>query len=68
VGKAVTLSFATPRAPDNSFENLASYSSQGAAAGLGWRFAVAVARFCAAGTFAFLNAPVLERPVLLSLR
>jgi subtilisin family serine protease len=29
VGKAVTLSFATPRAPDNSFENLASYSSQG---------------------------------------
>lgn len=33
VGKAVTLSFSTSRAPENSFENLASYSSQGAA----WR-------------------------------
>lgn len=31
VGKAVSLSFSTSRAPENSFENLASYSSQGAA-------------------------------------
>lgn len=35
VGKAVTLSFATSRAPPNSFENLASYSSQGEGGGPG---------------------------------